>query len=259
VQIAGIDVVDAPLVSVVGALRHNPSQPVLAFALHVGGLNAATDTAVRDAYGCADLTYADGVAVVLLARLAGAAYIDRSPTTDLGPVLFDSLAAGSNCRVFLIGGPPGLAEAAGRRLATDHAITVVGTMGGYDVDPDAFLGALHATRPDVVLVGLGSPREMFFLRDLRAELPTGLYLTCGGWFGFLAGTEKRAPAALRKSGLEWLWRLKQAPRRLVGRYTRGIWTTLALACGLLVQGLWATENTVPDDDPFGAESSAGGG
>ncbi len=233
VQVAGIDVVDASLVSVAGALPRTPSHPVLAFALHVGGLNAAADPAVRVAYSCADLTYADGVAVVLLARLAGASSIGRSPTTDLGPMLLDSLASGRAGRVFLLGGPVGLAEAAGRRVAEDHGVTVVGTMGGYDIDREQLLLALRAARPDVVLVGLGSPREMLLLCELRAELPPALYLTCGGWFGFLADEEERAPAVLRNVGLEWLWRLKQAPRRLAGRYARGTWTTFFLACGLL--------------------------
>lgn len=249
VRIAGIDVVDAPQVSVVDALPRTPSHPVLAFALHVGGLNAASDPAVREAYACADLTYADGVAVVLLARLAGASSIDRSPTTDLGPVLLDSLASGRPGRVFLIGGPADLAQAAGRRLAEDHRVTVVGTMSGYDVDRESFLAALRATRPDVVLVGLGSPMEMFFLRELRDELPPALYLTCGGWFGFLAGQEERAPVVLQNSGLEWLWRLKQAPRRLLGRYARGMWTTLRLACGLLALRPWGTSGPTSSAGP----------
>jgi N-acetylglucosaminyldiphosphoundecaprenol N-acetyl-beta-D-mannosaminyltransferase len=234
VQVAGIDVVDAPMAAIARQLARPSDRAVLAFALHVGGLNAASDPAVRRAYACADLSYADGIAVVLLARLAGASSIERTPTTDLGPVLLDSMAGQGARRVFLIGGADGLAEAAGRRLARDHDVTVVGTMSGYDVDRDSFLAALRAARPDVVIVGLGSPREMLFLADLRCDLPPALYLTCGGWFGFLVGEEQRAPEALRSSGLEWVWRLKQSPRRLAGRYARGLWTTVRLSVSLLL-------------------------
>jgi N-acetylglucosaminyldiphosphoundecaprenol N-acetyl-beta-D-mannosaminyltransferase len=233
VRIAGIDVVDAPMRTLLEVLPAAPERPVLAFALHIGGLTAATDPTVSNAYACADLTYADGISAVLLARLAGAEAVDRSATTDLAPLLFDAFAAAGAERVFLIGGPSGLAEAAGLRLARDHGVKVVGCMPGYDVDRAAFLTALEATRPDIVLVGLGSPREMFFLSELRTYLPPGLYLTCGGWFGFLAGEEIRAPALLRSLGLEWLWRLLQDPTRLAGRYARGVWTMVRLAGRLL--------------------------
>ncbi|SDC39091.1 N-acetylglucosaminyldiphosphoundecaprenol N-acetyl-beta-D-mannosaminyltransferase [Geodermatophilus telluris] len=235
VDVAGVPVVDATEDDVVVALSEAATAPVLAFALHVGGLNAVTDPRVVDAYRSGDLTYADGAAIVLLARLSGARSVERAPTTDLGPRVLQAHADAGRRRVFLIGGPPGLAEAAGQRLAGDHGLDVVGAVSGYDVDTDALVARLHTTRPDVVIVGLGSPREMLFLSALREALPPAVYLTCGGWFGFVVGHEQRAPAALRGRGLEWVWRLRQHPRRLLGRYARGALTTARLAAVIAVR------------------------
>ena len=233
--VAGIAVADLPAAAVVERLSEAPDGAVLAFALHVGGLNQAAEASVRDAYAAADLTYADGAAVVLLARLAGAHAIERAATTDIGPDVLSRQAAAGRGRTFLLGGPPGLAAEAGEELSRTCGSTIVGTMSGFDVDERALLAELRRTNPDVVVVGLGAPREMLFLARLRDELPPALYLTCGGWFGFLVGSEVRAPAPLRRLGLEWVWRLAQHPRRLLGRYAMGLWTTGRMALRLSVR------------------------
>jgi N-acetylglucosaminyldiphosphoundecaprenol N-acetyl-beta-D-mannosaminyltransferase len=235
VRVAGIAVADSPMSELVDLLSRPASSPVLAFALHVGGLNAAGRPDVQESYAAGDVTYADGAAVVLLGRMAGGRHLDRAPTTDLAPLLLDRLAQEGRRRTFLLGGPPGLAAAAGARLAEEHGSEVVGVMSGYDLDPSAFVAAVWETRPDVVIVGLGAPREMAFLAGLRDQLPPALYLTCGGWFGFVVGEERRAPRLFQRCGLEWVWRLKQHPRRLLSRYAWGAWTTARMA--LLLTGV----------------------
>ena len=79
------------------------------------------------------------------------------------------------------------------------------------------------------MIGLGAPREMVWCQRHRDELPTGLVLTCGGWFGHIVGDERRAPRMLRRSGLEWIARVAQAPKRLGPRYARGAGATALLA------------------------------
>ncbi|MCV2491134.1 WecB/TagA/CpsF family glycosyltransferase [Geodermatophilus sp. YIM 151500] len=244
VRVAGIDLVDADLPAVLATLAVVRDRPVIAYALHVGSLNAAGDVDVRRAYATGDLTYADGVAVVLVGRAAGGRSLGRAPTTDLAPALLRIRRAAGPVRVFLLGGPPGLAAAAGRRLAEDLGVTVVGVAGGYGLDKAALVRALHDTRPDVVLVGMGSPLEVHLLAELRPYLPTALYLTCGGWFGFLAGHETRAPVLLQRCGLEWTARLAQAPRRLLPRYLQGAWTTARLLTAVLRDGTGARPRTV---------------
>lgn len=221
------------------ALQH-PSPQVVAYALHVGGLNHRDDPAYVAAMADADLVYADGGAVVALARLGGASSIERAPTTDLGWDILRDLgeSLGRLPRLALVGGPPGLAERAGSALEAATAGIAVEVTHGYHQDWLPVVERLRAADPDVIIVGLGAPREMLWVHRWRHELPPGLVLTCGGWFGFLAGDERRAPSLLRRSGLEWITRVTQSPRRLLPRYVRGLWSTLVLAPQSLA-GRWS--------------------
>lgn len=207
-----------------------PDQPTLVFALHVGGLNERTDAAFVHAMACAEVVYADGGSVVLLAKIAGASSVTRTPTTDMGWQLLDALARarGRRVRLALIGGPEGLAERAGDVLAADGPAEIVGSWHGYQADWPATLAAVRAARPDMTVVGLGAPREMTWAVEWRDQLPPGVLLTCGGWFGHIVGDEKRAWRAIRRPGLEWLARVAQQPRRLGPRYARGVLTSAVL-------------------------------
>jgi N-acetylglucosaminyldiphosphoundecaprenol N-acetyl-beta-D-mannosaminyltransferase len=213
----------------------SPSGPVLVYALHVGGLNARRDRVFVDAMRRADLVYADGGSVVWLARLAGAAVIERAPTTDAGWDVLRGLAErlGRPARVALVGGPFGLAERAGAALTAGAPVQVVHTDHGYHEDWTRSVRALRAAAPDVTLVGLGAPGEMVWCQEQRDALPPGLVMTCGGWFGHLSGEERRAPRLLRHSGIEWVARLAQSPRRLGPRYARGLWASAVMSLTVL--------------------------
>jgi exopolysaccharide biosynthesis WecB/TagA/CpsF family protein len=201
-----------------------PDRATVAFAIHIGGLLAlGEDEAFAAAMAEADVVYADGVSAQILARVAGAERIERAVTTDVGWELLAALAArrGHAPRVALVGGRPGLAEAALERMVEAGAAIPAFTAHGYQEDWGATMAELRAARPEVVFVGLGAPREMVWVRENLDGLPPALTLTCGGWFGYIVGEEPRAPAALRRLYLEWLYRLCLQPRRLGGRYLRG--------------------------------------
>ena len=207
------------------------TRPVFVFALHVGGLNARREQDFVVAMRQADVVYADGGSVVLLARLAGAHHVERAPTTDIGWEVLRGFAdkVGRLPRVALIGGPPGLGERTAAVLEEAGVAEIVSVEHGYHRDWTTALERVRAARPDVTLVGLGAPREMVWSQEHRDELPPGLLLTCGGWFGHIVGDERRAPRLLRRSGLEWIARVAQAPGRLGPRYARGLGVTAALA------------------------------
>ena len=214
---------------VAGALMRR-RYPLQLFALHVGGLNSRHDRDFVTAMHQADVVYADGGSVVLLARLAGARQVERSPTTDVGWDILQALGAelGRPPRVALLGGEPHLADRAAAVLSAGGAADIVFTGHGYHDDWTPVLAALRDAVPDVTVVGLGAPREMIWVQNHLEELPGSLVMTCGGWFGHLTGAERRAPRLLRRSGLEWLARLAQAPRRLAPRYARGLGSTVIL-------------------------------
>ena len=189
----------------------------LAYALHIGGLTLDDDDEYAQATEDADIHYADGIAVVNLARRAGAVNIERSPTTDLAPDLLRLLPEGT--RIGLIGGPPGLAKLAGLRLEEEFGVQVVFALHGYgEAQPDVLQSLPTAA---VVFVGLGAPLEMKWVQQNRAILPPALIVTCGGWFGFVLGRETRAPRFVQAIGGEWAWRLAHSPGRLGRRYLLG--------------------------------------
>lgn len=216
-------------------------RPVRAYALHVGGLNAQEDAAFVAEMRDAELVYADGGSVVLLGRLAGSRRLQRAPTTDIGWDILHGISdrLGRPARIALVGGPPGLATRAGQALVDGGAGVVVFETDGYVDDWRPVLERLAEVDVDVCVVGLGAPREMLWVQTWFAQLPPALILTCGGWFGFLAGDEKRARGLLRLPGVEWIARVVQSPRRLGGRYARGSWVTLRLAGGLAVSRIRA--------------------
>ncbi len=211
------------------------TRPTFAFALHVGGLNARRERDFVVAMRQADIVYADGGSVVWLAKLAGARQVERSPTTDVGWELFRGFAdkVGRPPKVALVGGSPGLADRAGAVLEAAGAVEIVLVEHGFHEDWSEPLKRLREAAPDVTVVGLGAPREMVWSELHRAELPAGLVLTCGGWFGHVVGDERRAPRLLRRSGLEWIARVAQQPARLGPRYARGMGVTAALAVSTL--------------------------
>ena len=77
---------------------------------------------------------------------------------------------------------------------------------------------LTAANPDIVYVALGSPKQEWLIGQLRGYLPRAWWLGIGISFSFLSGQVKRAPQWMQRSGLEWLHRLSQEPRRLAKRY-----------------------------------------
>ncbi len=172
----------------------------------------------------ADLILADGAPVVWASRLQGTPL----PQTVPGSSLIYSLAAGAAKRgvsVFLLGGNPGVPEVAAERLRERYPdLTVVGAFSppfGFEDEPGELRRireALDLTRPDIVFVGLGFPKQERLIALLRPHLPATWFLGVGIALSFAAGDLDRAPVVFQRLGLEWLYRLAQEPRRLYRRY-----------------------------------------
>lgn len=232
VDVGPFAVVDCPA----GALADDLAQTVvqrLVYALHIGGLNAAHDQVFVEAMRRADLIYADSASVSILARHCGAVCIERAPTTDLGWDVIRRMSReqSRNVRVVLIGGTDATVRLASRALEDHGPVEVVGCINGYADNYTDFLRQVRAARPDILFVGMGMPLEARWVDAQRDLLPECLVMTCGGWFGFLAGEEPRCPSWMSRVGLEWLYRLRLNPRRLAPRYMRGLYTFATIYLG----------------------------
>jgi N-acetylglucosaminyldiphosphoundecaprenol N-acetyl-beta-D-mannosaminyltransferase len=167
---------------------------------------------------------ADGLPIVWASRLAGTPVPERVPGSDLVLTLPEA-AADAGFSVFLLGGNPGVAEIAAAELqARCPRLGDVGFYSppfGFENDPEEMeriRAALRAAQPDLVLVGLGFPKQERVIRLLRPELPGAWLAGVGISLSFVAGDQPRAPIVVQRLGLEWLHRLVHEPRRLFKRY-----------------------------------------
>lgn len=176
---------------------------------------AARDADLRAVLSSAQLSLADGVGVVLAARMTGQGKMPRCPGADYALSL--AKAAGERKkRIFLLGGAPGVAEAAGKCLLDQcPGLILAGTLDGYSTDLSQAAGRIRASAPDLVFVCLGCPNQEKWIARYGEETGARLLLGLGGTLDVLAGRVRRAPAAWQRLGLEWLWRGLCQPRRLL--------------------------------------------
>ncbi len=213
--------------------------PAVVTALHVGGLVARNSPKFADALCSAGLVCADGQSVLLLGWATSGLRGERASTTDVGvPIIVGvQRELGRPIRLALVGGPPGLAPRAGEVLAATTGGQIVFACDGYQQSWREVIARLNASAPDILVLGIGSPLETIWANDHRNELRVRGVITCGGWFGFLAGDEMRAPKWMQMVGLEWSYRLIRDPHRLFGRYVRGAAVVAGLTLSAIVRRL----------------------
>jgi N-acetylglucosaminyldiphosphoundecaprenol N-acetyl-beta-D-mannosaminyltransferase len=182
------------------------------------------DPEVRAIVEGADLAVPDGMPLVWASRLLGTPVPERITGADLIWSLSEA-AASEGLRVYLLGGPPGVAVRAAEVLGDRYpALLVAGVASppyGFETSVEALTAvreALLAARPRLVFVGLGFPKQDRLIAALRADLPGTWFVGCGSAIAFTAGSVRRAPEWMRSSGLEWLFRLASEPGRLARRY-----------------------------------------
>ncbi len=179
---------------------------------------------VRHLVSDAALVVADGMPLIWAAGLQGSPLPERVAGSTL-VVSLTAAAAQSGASVFLLGGNPGTADAAAKKLRElGPGLRLAGTLCppfGFEQQPEWFdriERCLRETSPDIVYVGLGCPKQERLIVQLRARLPDAWFVSCGVSFSFLAGEITRAPVIVQRLGLEWLHRMLQEPKRLCRRY-----------------------------------------
>lgn len=189
-----------------------------------GITEAHDDPAFRSILNCAWLTTPDGMPLVWLGRRRGLA-VTRVYGPDLLLAVCDAGRA-HGLTHYLYGGTAGVAEALGARLTAQFpGLAIVGTK----TPPFRPLTAEEAAdwrteiarlRPDVVWIGLSTPKQERFMAEFADQLEAGVLIGVGAAFDFHAGVKRQAPVWMQRGGLEWLFRLLTEPRRLGPRYLR---------------------------------------
>lgn len=167
------------------------------------------------------LINADGQSLVWASRLLGKPLPERVAGIDFMLALWER-AREKRYRVYLLGAKAGVLETVAER-ARDRGVDVVGCHDGYwtSGSEPSLVQAIRTCRADILFIAIPSPKKEEFLSRHLAALGVPLAVGVGGSFDVVAGVTKRAPVWMQRSGLEWMYRLAQEPRRMFTRYLIG--------------------------------------
>ena len=171
----------------------------------------------------ADYVLPDGSGIAIANILHSGRKSANLNGTDLAPILFDE-AARRGLSVYFFGGLPGVAKEMCRKLADKHpGLKIAGYRQGY-FHPDEesrVIDEINDCAPDIMLVAMGVPRQDVWLAAVHTRMNAKLVLGVGGLFDFLSDRIPRAPFLMRATGMEWVFRLMQEPKRMWRRYIMG--------------------------------------
>jgi len=207
----------------------------------------------------AGLVTPDGMPLVFVGHLMGYRDVERVYGPDLMQA-FCQRAAQAGYRSFLYGGAPGVAEQLAAVLTQRYpGLNIVGTYSPpfRELTPQEtaeIRAQINAAQPDVVWVGLGTPKQDKWIAANQPHLDAPVLIGVGAAFDFLGSRVRQAPRWVQRSGLEWLFRLATEPRRLWRRYL--VYNPLFIA-GILMQLLGLRRYELAGGEP--ADSARGGG
>jgi N-acetylglucosaminyldiphosphoundecaprenol N-acetyl-beta-D-mannosaminyltransferase len=197
-------------------------------------VQAQSDLELRRILFDAHLVVADGMPLVWASRWLGNPLPERVTGSDLTPLLL-ALAEEKGWSVFFLGGTEQSVEQARVKTLAKHPklrlwaySPPLGRLGDAQTDDPMnnaeILRRLREAKPDILLVAFGCPKQerWIYANYIVAKVPVSIGV--GATIDFLAGTMRRAPAWMQKTGLEWIFRMLQEPQRLFRRYAVDLWT-----------------------------------
>jgi len=205
-----------------------------------GVMESRRNQRLRRIHNEAGMVTPDGVPLVWLSRLLGKHRTERV----YGPDLMRKMTAVSSqrgFRQFYYGGAEGVADKLKQVLVNAHpALEVAGAVCPpfRELTPEedqAVVDAINAAQPDIVWVGLSTPKQEFWMARHLGRIEAPVMVGVGAAFDFLAGTKRQAPHWMQRNGLEWLFRLCSEPRCLWRRYAYVVPGFIILAVGDLAR------------------------
>jgi len=184
---------------------------------------AHSEKKYRDFFNSANILHPDGWGIIWASRFLKTPLPEVIVVTDFFMDCCQELAK-KKISIYLWGGEEGVAEKARNELIKQNpALNVVGASCGYfkKEEEDGLIEAINRSQPDILIIGMGTPRQEEWIYRNKYRLDVSLCWAVGGLLDFISGRRKRAPRWMRKLNLEWLCRLYQEPSRLWKRYLLG--------------------------------------
>lgn len=224
-RVLGVRVNAVQIPGVVEQMENWISERLRCHFIAVTGMHGVTeaqhDLLFKEILNTADLVVPDGMPLVWLGRLRGHSLRRRV----YGPELMESFCqtTGPKYRHFFYGGAPGIPSLLAEVMRKKYGIHVVGEYSPpfralTEQEDEEIIRQIHAAKPDVIWVGLSTPKQERWMYEHRLRLQVPIAVGVGAAFDLNSGRAKQAPQWMRENGLEWSFRLVQEPRRLWKRY-----------------------------------------
>jgi N-acetylglucosaminyldiphosphoundecaprenol N-acetyl-beta-D-mannosaminyltransferase len=205
--------------AVYGAVRESTHVSVMYVNVHTVNL-AHRHAYFRDLLRAADIVYCDGTGVRLGARLLGLEIPERMTGADWIHDLC-RMAVRENLSLFFMGSAAGVAGQAAVALEVRYpGLRILGWSSGFGLS-ESTLRRINDCGPDILLVGMGSPRQERWIAENRDRLDVPVVWAVGALFDFVSGRIPRGPRWMTNHGLEWMCRLAAEPEKLWRRYLIG--------------------------------------
>ena len=233
-------------------------------------VNIRKDRELRAALGEADIVLADGAPIVWLSKMVGRPLPQRVAGID---IMFELLKEANNRSygIYFLGAKRAVVEKVIHVVRRDYpGVRIAGYRDGYfsEQEEQSVAEEIKNSRADILFVAISPPRKEVFLGKWREFMDVPICHGVGGSFDVVAGVARRAPVWMQKSGLEWLYRLIQEPRRMWKRYlvtnTKFIMlcfveVTKALLSRLFGKAAWAADTRIEDrqNEPKKSAATAG--
>lgn len=178
-------------------------------------MKAREDLELMEILKSADMVTADGIGVIWAAKFLGTPLKERIAGYDLCQNIMARIKDTGHT-IYFFGAAPGTAEEAAKKMAKEHkGLTVVGTRNGYFTEKDEreIVSAIRIASPDLLLVGLGAPKQEKWIYENFNNTNAKVSIGVGGSFDVMSGNINRAPMIFRRLNLEWFYRLISDPKR----------------------------------------------
>lgn len=191
-------------------------------------INIDEDPEFEAAYRDADLILADGISLILLAKMLHVPLKEKVSGSDMFPKVC-TMAAQEGYSLYILGAAEGVAENAGKKMQIKNpGLVIAGTYSppfGFENDEDEIRRIIEKVtdaKPDIMAIALGGKRGEKFIHRYRDDLSVPLSMSVGAAIDFAAENKKRAPAWVSRCGFEWLYRSVKEPNRIGKRVIKDI-------------------------------------
>lgn len=193
------------------------------------------DAKMRSFYAKSERIVIDSMPLVFVGKISGYPLRRENRMTHLDwipPLL--AQAAQKGWRVFYLGSKPGVAEQGAQAWKSKIPKLEIATHHGYfDIRPESFenqqvIAAINAYRPQILMVGMGMPRQEHWIVDNLPQLNVNVIINVGALIDYVAGVIPTPPRWIGHLGFEWLYRLFSEPKRLWRRYLLEPWLLIMI-------------------------------